>query len=1090
MDRFSAGGNVWNGCDNDDANQDNCSTALSEDEFTFPGFGGYKIHILLIYTISGTTTLSLRIDTKDTVRASESIRQLNDSLRRGAVLTIDGSTSFALADAAAEIQVGGTVVYQWTSPGIQWSDNQQVSLSLHVPQAPTPTGVELESANFLPGSEGHELVIPEGGSATFGVRLDAVPTSTVTVNLIKLVAQQFHGNLNAVTVSPTTLTFTPDNYSTLQTVTVTGVQDDDGDHEHVIVSAQIAGGRYLANGVYVTVTDSGGAAQVGIQPTSGRESGDGSSNNIPITFWLSQASTSTVTVRYRTVDGTATAGSDYTAASGTVTFAPGETRKTVNVRILDDTVEDSGETFFVELSNPSSNATITPGYTRARVEILNDETGEFTVTITDNSDGGAGSGGGGTSTPTNNNNGGGGNSGSGGGGSSGSGSSGGGGGGSSRPAPSSNAALSGLYATPRDEDGNPGKALALSPAFTPSATAYTLDVPYVTATLDIAPGLTSGTAAVGVRRDGTARPFPAAQSYRVPLPPGETTVIEVTVTAEDGQRTRTYTLTVTRAAPDTDPSLPALVVTGNDDSDIDLSPVFTPDNTDYDASLSRGIDAITVLPLVGDTRKTVTVNNVPVTGNAGVTLPGSTPVVTIAVTAEDGVSVLQYTIALQRTGLPANVSKRDLAGMALALADATSRSIARRLDNRRAAGTGPGLTARLRSLFPGTAAEPTAFDPVFEDSRVDNGRARSRRLPDLSALLQLADTAWSFDEDNPDAPGLWFEGSTLIGNRLDSAHAGFDAVTGHNLTAGAALSWHGAAFNHNNDTALAGINPYLRWTGDTARLDVVTGLGKGHFRHKDNGNSYREPVEHHYLSAAFTGALWQNNDLDVTFRSELTRAQLAVGPVTARAGRLRLAVESSATLPLPGGSTLVPSLSLGARRDHGDLAGAGAGVESGAGLAWQRDNLAVRARAGLFRTALNTEWGIGGTLDYRHPRGATITLSPSYGNAQDRAGQLWDRGLPSRADDFQADGYAPYAPRKQLRMDLRAGFAWQAPRRLGTFAPFLEARLQRHPSLRLGAAWTTPGRLDLRLAGERTGGGAGLPADNALLLELGWRPGR
>ena len=146
------------------------------------------------------------------------------------------------------------------------------SNNLSATQAPPETGVELESAAFLDSSEGyHDLVIPEGGSATFGVRLTAVPAANTTVNLMKLVAQQFHGNFNAVTVSPTTLTFTPSNYSTLQTVTVTGVADDDADHEHVIVAAQIAGGKYLANGVYVTVSDDGGAVQVGVQPAIVRE---------------------------------------------------------------------------------------------------------------------------------------------------------------------------------------------------------------------------------------------------------------------------------------------------------------------------------------------------------------------------------------------------------------------------------------------------------------------------------------------------------------------------------------------------------------------------------------------------------------------------------------------------------------------------------------------------------------------------------------------------------------------------------------------------------------------------------------------------
>ena len=63
--------------------------------------------------------------------------------------------------------------------------------------------------------------------------------------------------------------------------------------------------------------------------------------------------TSPVTVVYRTQDGTARAGSDYTATSGTLSFAAGETAKTVSVPIIDDTVEDSGEEFALQLSNVS-----------------------------------------------------------------------------------------------------------------------------------------------------------------------------------------------------------------------------------------------------------------------------------------------------------------------------------------------------------------------------------------------------------------------------------------------------------------------------------------------------------------------------------------------------------------------------------------------------------------------------------------------------------------------------------------------------------------------------------------------------------------
>ena len=62
----------------------------------------------------------------------------------------------------------------------------------------------------------------------------------------------------------------------------------------------------------------------------------------------------TVTVDWTTADGSAVAGEDYTAANGTLTFEPGETRKTVSIEVLDDTTEDSGETFKLQLSNAST----------------------------------------------------------------------------------------------------------------------------------------------------------------------------------------------------------------------------------------------------------------------------------------------------------------------------------------------------------------------------------------------------------------------------------------------------------------------------------------------------------------------------------------------------------------------------------------------------------------------------------------------------------------------------------------------------------------------------------------------------------------
>jgi chitinase len=70
------------------------------------------------------------------------------------------------------------------------------------------------------------------------------------------------------------------------------------------------------------------------------------------TVSLNAPSGRTVRVNYATVNGTATAGTDYTAVSGTLTFQPGETTKTVSVPILADNLTEPPETFTLRLSHP------------------------------------------------------------------------------------------------------------------------------------------------------------------------------------------------------------------------------------------------------------------------------------------------------------------------------------------------------------------------------------------------------------------------------------------------------------------------------------------------------------------------------------------------------------------------------------------------------------------------------------------------------------------------------------------------------------------------------------------------------------------
>jgi hypothetical protein len=85
--------------------------------------------------------------------------------------------------------------------------------------------------------------------------------------------------------------------------------------------------------------------------------GDSGSTNATFTATLSVAGPAPVTVDYATADGTATAGSDYTATIGTLTFAPGTTSLPVNVAVLGDVAVEPDETFLLNLTN-ATNATL------------------------------------------------------------------------------------------------------------------------------------------------------------------------------------------------------------------------------------------------------------------------------------------------------------------------------------------------------------------------------------------------------------------------------------------------------------------------------------------------------------------------------------------------------------------------------------------------------------------------------------------------------------------------------------------------------------------------------------------------------------
>jgi hypothetical protein len=97
------------------------------------------------------------------------------------------------------------------------------------------------------------------------------------------------------------------------------------------------------------------------------------------TIRLSAPSQNPVAVNFATANGTATAPGDYGGASGTVTFGPGETSRTITVFVVGDTTPEGNETLFLNLSTPI-NATISKGQ---GVGTIIDDDGKPSLSISD-----------------------------------------------------------------------------------------------------------------------------------------------------------------------------------------------------------------------------------------------------------------------------------------------------------------------------------------------------------------------------------------------------------------------------------------------------------------------------------------------------------------------------------------------------------------------------------------------------------------------------------------------------------------------------------------------------------------------------------
>ena len=207
----------------------------------------------------------------------------------------------------------------------------------------------------------------EGSPVVFEVTLSRA-VSTQTVEVAYAITSGTATNGIDFTATAGVLTFATGEMS--KTVSVETIDDsvDEPNETFTLVllnaSADVTLATAMATG---TITDNDGSPSLSVAAASAEEG-----SPVVFTVTLSPVSGQQVEVTYATAPGTATSGTDFTEARGTLTFAVGEMSKMVSVGTIDDSVDEPNETFTLTLSSPSG-ATLSPTDATATGTIIDDE---------------------------------------------------------------------------------------------------------------------------------------------------------------------------------------------------------------------------------------------------------------------------------------------------------------------------------------------------------------------------------------------------------------------------------------------------------------------------------------------------------------------------------------------------------------------------------------------------------------------------------------------------------------------------------------------------------------------------------------------
>ena len=205
---------------------------------------------------------------------------------------------------------------------------------------------------------GTGLNMKEGGTSTYSLVLDTEPTDTVTVTVTRR-------QDDLIRLTPETLTFTPSDWSTAQTISVVSLDDGtDTSFTNARISHEVSGGDYGS----VTVRDIWVQIENTTQAYIYLDNAQASESDGHLEFTVSVRPilrTVPVEVRYATVDGTAVAGTDYTREVTTdqaykiFTIPANRDTGTIRIPIADNQVYGPAKkTFTLQLTNHNNKANL------------------------------------------------------------------------------------------------------------------------------------------------------------------------------------------------------------------------------------------------------------------------------------------------------------------------------------------------------------------------------------------------------------------------------------------------------------------------------------------------------------------------------------------------------------------------------------------------------------------------------------------------------------------------------------------------------------------------------------------------------------